>query len=341
MTIDEPTLAIVSPASVLVSGLRAARYRFTLDCLSGIRLKRFPGITLYGALKSVMRPVTCRKQPFCRDRCAQPTRCVYGKLLQTVAPRKTGGQTGYEDAPRPFVLHFPDLVRSGYRRGERLRFDVVLLGEATLYLEDVVKALRGLERSGLGDERQANQGRVRLATVDVVEPEGTKRLLDGLGQTLHPEPLSRPIECLASPLPVASATRVKLRFETPLRLMQNRRWIGTEAFELPHLVRALTRRIETLARFHGMHPPEFDPDALVEASRTVRIEERALRWEPLERHSASQRQTHPMDGLLGHVVVEGNLAPLLPLLAAGRLLHAGSKTTMGLGQYALQPFELP
>jgi len=340
MTKDEPTPAIVSPASSLVTGLQAARYRFTFDCLSEVQLKHFPGITLYGALKSLMRPVTCRRErSFCQNQCAFPTACVYGRLLQTVVQRDAGDQTGYTDAPRPFVLHFPDRVRSGYSRGERLCFDVVLLGEATGYLPHLVEALRGLERSGLGDRRREQQGRVRLTAVDVVEPEGTMRLLDGAGRSLRPAPPSRALEGLAF-TPTSSATRLELRFVTPLRLMHDGRWVGTEAFELPHLVRALARRIEVLARFHGTHPPEIDPDALVEASEAVRLTERALRWEPLERHSALQEQKHPMDGLLGHVVCEGDLAPLRPLLAAGQLVHVGSKTTMGLGQYETRTLRL-
>lgn len=323
------------PDSSITGRVLAGWYRFTLACTSEVRLGAVPGSTLRGALAGALRPLVCVTQmPTCNG-CLLRSTCAYGFVFETAREPAPGGQTGFEDTPRPFVLHFPEPPRAAYEAGDAVRFDVVLLGKAPAYLPHLVYAVRSLEETGLGAGRRAGHGRFRLAAVEAVGPEGNTPLLDE--DVLCQPPPSQSLETLVGWKPTTTASRHELCLETPLRLMHGGQWVRDRAFELHHLVRVLARRLDLLARFHGAHAPAVDVEALVAASETVRLSERRLRWRRQERYSHRQRQTMPMDGLLGRVVCEGVPPELVPVLAAGQLIHAGKGATMGMGQYAVRP----
>jgi hypothetical protein len=51
-----------------------------------------------------------------------------------------------------------------------------------------------------------------------------------------------------------------------------------------------------------------------------------------ERISHYQERSMILSGTVGHIDLEGNVGPYVPLLAAAQILHAGQKASMGLGQ---------
>jgi hypothetical protein len=75
--------------------------------------------------------------------------------------------------------------------------------------------------------------------------------------------------------------------------------------------------------------------ALLRQAATVRVVERRLAWRELFRASGRHGRLLPMGGLVGEVVLEGDLAPLLPWLVWGTLVHVGKDAAMGNGALAL------
>ena len=60
-----------------------------------------------------------------------------------------------------------------------------------------------------------------------------------------------------------------------------------------------------------------------------------VRWEDFDRFSSEQRAELKMGGLVGIVHLSGNLAPLVPLLEVGELVHVGKAAISGFGQIRL------
>ncbi len=131
-----------------------------------------------------------------------------------------------------------------------------------------------------------------------------------------------------------------LAFATPLQI-RPREWARGAArgedeagFDFAMLVASLGNRISGLSRWQ---------DAAVEADfRALKAEAGALAVRLLEhvpdrwlRFSRRQGQWIPMVGRRLVVCIEGDLVPLLPLLAIGETCHAGSHASLGLGRYSM------
>ncbi len=244
-----PEHIIEADGTTLTGGLRAIRCRFTLRCTSKVRLGRFPGFTLYGALKSRLRPLACVTGMSACDGCVlRAGRCAYGHPFETVHEPTPGAPTGFEDAPRPFVLHFPDAVRSSFAAGEELRFEVVLLGRAASFLPHLVYAVRALEEAGLGagGPRGVAPGAGRLASA------GPAAAAAGAAHRRHTGASRRPAGASLRDPATHPARRAAGR-PGRLRLAPPR----ARGRPTPHQVaRGVARRIRLLARFHGTPAPE-------------------------------------------------------------------------------------
>jgi len=97
---------------------------------------------------------------------------------------------------------------------------------------------------------------------------------------------------------------------------------------------ALLRRYFLLWEFHGeeYHAPDFA--ALIEQAQQVTCDV-DLRWCDWQRYSNRQQQAMSLGGVLGRVVLRGDLAAFLQMLQAGQWLHIGKETTFGMGKYLL------
>lgn len=136
-------------------------------------------------------------------------------------------------------------------------------------------------------------------------------------------------------------TALVLAFETPLDIRDRRR-IGVEKvppeergrFKLDKFVATLGNRVSGLARWQDA---EADGDFRALKSHAAGLDVHELsrvpdRW---TRFSRRQEQWIPMAGRRAVVLVEGDLAPLMPLLAIGETCHAGSHASLGLGRYRM------
>jgi hypothetical protein len=80
----------------------------------------------------------------------------------------------------------------------------------------------------------------------------------------------------------------------------------------------------------------FEVSSLLRLAAEVRIVERHLVWRELFRASGRHGRMVPMGGLVGEVILEGDLAPFLPWLVWGSLVHVGKDAAMGNGQFGVE-----
>jgi hypothetical protein len=131
--------------------------------------------------------------------------------------------------------------------------------------------------------------------------------------------------------PAAAARAAWLRFATPCVVRQSG---VARPPDLPTLVATLANRVSGLARWQDA-ALDLPAAALKRHAAGLAVatgEQVPARW---RRYSGRQGRWVPVHATRSDMLVEGDLAPLLPLLALGATTHAGSHAALGLGRYAL------
>ncbi len=291
---------------------------------AAIELPDFAGSTLRGAFGRALKDAVCvtshRDCPACRvaDDCAYPA--IFED--QAVHPYRIdppqGGATIEAGAPFSFV--------------------VTLIGRAVEWMPAIVDAAVRMGESGLGRARGGFD--VERVAVRVPSRVGSTETLVAAG-----EPLAFLAGARASPVTPAAfrleveparSSRFSIEFPTALRLVEDGDVVAAPTFAL--LVRALLRRAASLLREHEgvlLDLPDAEREELRARAASVSLVASDLARVDQVRFSARQHRTMNLFGMRGRVTFEareGDVDPLLPLLALGVAIGVGKGTTFGLGR---------
>lgn len=135
----------------------------------------------------------------------------------------------------------------------------------------------------------------------------------------------------------AASESLVLAFETPLEIRHKegaRADAAGSSFTLKSLVATLANRVSGLARWQDA-ALVTDFRALTEQAVVLPVQVLDHLPDRWRRFSRRQGQWIPMGGRRLVVLIEGDLAPLMPLLAIGETCHAGSHASLGLGRYTM------
>jgi len=308
---------------------RLARFRVTISAgPQGLLLPPYKGAVFRGGFGLVFRRVVCALRERECLHCLLRENCPYAYIFETSPPADAQALRNYESIPRPFVLEPPIDTKTDYSPGERLDFNLVLIGRAIGYLPYFVVVFREMGQAGLGRGRRP----FVLEEVKALGLEGEELLYTRATNTVRSLDLSYSGTALISKTPL-QGNRFEVEFETPLRLVDRGR--QAEAPEFHIFFRQAMRRISALAYFHHGHSLDADYAGLAVRSRQVALSENKTRWHRFERYSRRQNQRISMGGLVGTAVYEGELDEFFPWLALGEHVHVGKNTVFGLGKYRL------
>lgn len=251
-----------------------------------------------GLLGDRLRDLRClTRAPGCQG-CESTEACDYFRVFEV-------GKDTSSAAPPYWLQGLP--ARPFLEAGEHLRIRLVVLGAAS----DVLPYLEASLRDAL----------LRLGRA-AHTPGPYKPAL--LLRVHRAQPLTWP--AVGQPSDVWSLTT-----RTPLVLMDSTTEdnLCPQAPVLARLVRAGARRLYRLARAQGGGTlPTMDlPDLSAVKVRFGRM----VPWQG-SRFSQRQRRRMPLEGVVGHLELQGEaLRELSPLLALLPLLNVGKQTTMGFG----------
>ena len=110
-----------------------------------------------------------------------------------------------------------------------------------------------------------------------------------------------------------------------------------DGFTFAVLVARLLERLTSLVGRYGAVRAPFDIGELTRAAAHVRVVDGALGWRELFRASGRHQRMLPMSGLMGSLVVQGDLRPFLPWLVWGTFTQVGKDAAMGNGMFRLEP----
>ena len=105
------------------------------------------GNVIRGGFGSTFRRIVCHAN--CREpeTCELRSVCPYTAVLQPFVPEGSEKISKNRDIPRPFVLKPPLETKEIYRPGERLSFDLVLVGKIKEYLPYFIVTFKELSQS--------------------------------------------------------------------------------------------------------------------------------------------------------------------------------------------------
>ena len=345
------------------------KFLFSLEAKDIILLPSYKGSTLRGGFGNAFRRVVCAlKKSDCSD-CILKEKCVYSYVFETPPPSDTKIMTKYTNAPHPFIIEPPPEKRHAYKPGDDLTFGLTLIGRAIDYLPYFVYTFDELGKTGLGKDRgnyllktvtttvTSHKSKVKSEDETAVRSEesivnsegpdnnsvipakagihgsvlydsGTKTL-----KTFDKSFLSLPLE---SGLVTCDFTGpLTLDFLTPTRINYSDSLILDLEFHI--LVRQLLRRLSLLYYFHcNGDASAWDFKGMIEKAKEVKTVKRDLKWYDWERYSSRQDTKLKMGGFVGEITFEGDIAPFMPLIEAGEVLHVGKGTSFGLGQYIIK-----
>jgi hypothetical protein len=212
--------------------------------------------------------------------------------------------------------------KTTYMPGDEFPFSITLLGEKSIsQLALVIAAVKRIGSNGLGQKR----GKL---TIKSITNKGIKLYnLESNQLITPPQPQNL---CIEAP---NKAARVLLHFITPTAIKTGGQVAKQLTLEM--ILSSLKRRIRLLGRHHGF----ANYQKLVQLDR-ANPEEKILlntlkpyKW---ERYSARQKQAIPFEGVVGELLIAGQIDNYIPLLKAGEVLHVGRGTVYGMGQYKMR-----
>lgn len=314
----------------LPAALQVAQYRFDVEAVEPLELPAYKGSTLRGGLGHALKRKVCIEddQRACSP-CQMGNICPYGYIFETSPPDDSEVLKNLQDVPVPFLIEADD-ERREYAPGDRLTFDLVLVGRAINYAPYIVMAYQELGRLGLGTSR----GKYVLQRVQSVHPwTGTRETIyDGV-EMERSRTMRLSAESVEARAAALEADRLTLRFTTPTRLKYQGEYVEEPAFHV--IVRNLLRRVSSLAYFHCGEQWETGFREIIAAAERVQTTSADLEWQDWWRYSSRQERRINLGGFVGEVTYRGDVEPFLPLLALGELVHVGKATVFGHGAYTV------
>ncbi len=263
----------------------------------------------------------------CKD-CLIAPRCVYAFVFEPRSDKDDPFLRNKDRVANPYIIRPPLEEREEYKPGEKLTFELILIGKISEYLPYFVYAFMQMGQRGLGRGR----GRFMLEQIDNLRADGSLipvYLSDD--QIFRNE--SKAISCRDLLEIFPPMEQCTFRFLTRLELKEKRKY---PEVRFGVLFRSLLRRITTLAHLHcGISCTNIDFKTLSHAADDIRTVSSDLRWEHAMRYSNRQKRRMPFGGLVGNVTFEGDLSLFWPFILLGQWMHVGKKTSFGLGRYKI------
>lgn len=319
------------------------QFEFEVEATTPLGLYRHSGTALRAALFEALSRHFCAAPTDART----PGHTAECPVCWLLAREVAGGERG-KDVPRPLALRPPQLDAStDFHPGERWRFGLTLVGEATInLLPYLLLAVEAMGERGLGRPLSGRRGRFALRRVWAVNPlTEARQLVLAEGERTLANPalaITAPqIEAAAQRLAAGAAGaggRLALHFVTPVRLIEKGALVREPRFG--PLFRRLLERVERLSELYGAGAP-LDPDErarLLAAGDGVALVDHRTRWIDLQSPSSRTRRATPIGGLVGPALYRSDAWPLLlPWLLWGTLVQVGKDTTKGNGWYEVRP----
>lgn len=293
-----------------------------------LRLGRYPGTTLRGALGYALKKGVCVVPGGDCARCVLRSRCAYPAVFLGLPPEDRAMLRKYPAVPQPFVLRPGRPRLTALHEGDIYEFGIRLFGPAIYCVPYLIHTLLLMQEQGLG------RMRARFTLERIGDDEGV------VFDKERPWELHGPAVRLAS-LPEDDEARRhgRLRVEavSPLRVRSAGRMDHSPSLSV--LVRAAVRRYRIMTYFYGEGDERPHGDLVARALQSADQAEvcrESWQWYEVRRRSRSQQVEMPLGGAIGAAEYSVPDAAIVPWLRIAEVLHIGKATSFGFGQIQWQ-----
>jgi len=268
--------------------------------------------------------------------CLLRQKCPFTYIFNSSPPPDAKKLRRYDNIPRPFLILPPLDEKEQYLPGEKLTFQLTLIGEAADYLPYFILAFKEMGKSGLGKRINGKRGVFELVQVDALSFPDEKalkiyssydNLIYNVDARIYHSFVMKKVENM-------DKRRIKLTFISPLRLRYDGSYIHHPEFY--HLVKSLLGRLSSLSYFYCGEELRIKFKEFIRKAQKVRLIFSDYSWQDWWRYSSRQKVRMALGGVVGEAIFEGELDPFLPFLCWGELINAGKGTTFGLGRYRIE-----
>lgn len=305
-----------------MNGLTVHRYQFNCQTETALTLNDYSGSMLRGAFGRALRQLSCVTDMDNCTHCLLYRQCVYPALFEPPAPTASTFQK-FSAIPNPYIIEPPAMGKRQLHKGETFSFSMVLIGYANEHLALIIQAVKKALARGLGKTHSP----VLLQNI-VFEPQQAVESIIYDGQ----QAILSPLPHYQRSLPKLT-TQISLQLLTPLRI-QRKKKILSHTLNARDFLMALVRRHYLLHEFYtdSYQAPVF-ADLAYQAS-LIQCKTK-LQWHEWERYSSRQKQKMTLGGVMGQLILSGDLKPFEEIIYTGQWLHVGNKTTFGMGHYQI------
>jgi hypothetical protein len=316
----------MSDPSIAFPDIAVSELSLTFTASQPVPMPRFAGSAWRGAFGHALKRTVCTMRLRPCAGCALAQACWFPSLFAPAPEAQAGLIMSGRPLPPPYVLDPGETPREGFfAPGAPIPVRLALFGAATRAAAYAALALLRAAEGGVGPARVA----LRPATVGGRMQAQRAFSEAALRDAMQPAPLP------SAPPPY---DRVRLRFETPLRLRLANDLVTPAAFRPAYLLGAAVRRVSLLVQSQTGVPLEADFRALKAAAAPVEWIETRLGWVETRRYSTRQQARLAMGGIVGEAALDiARLGPLWSFLWLGQALHLGKGASMGFGRYRILP----
>jgi len=331
-----------------------SKLQFEIELLDDSAPRGYWGSRLRGGFGDGLRSLLCPKslatkgetEPKTGQQHANDCECEFQKIFKptqktlnlTLAGSPMGGSS---NLPPPFVIDPP--VFTGYpAKGARIIFGFVAIGPMCDFIEECVKAFREFGR--LGIERDEGRIRSHFVLTDVRDQlnYGRSVYLDGKVGAIRRQDVGETVRDLradpaATELSVWFRTNVQIidkeaKSRNPVDRLKDFDGFWSFASQVAHRTACLWQVYGD--DWHGQARYGEEKNFLGRASREIATIEKRLQKKELWGHSNEREVDKGLHGFVGTMKFAGDFSPFVHLLAIGEIVHIGSETPSGLGQYS-------
>lgn len=325
---------------------QVSKLQFEIELLDDLAPRGYWGSRLRGGFGTGLRLLLCPNGAGTNEQHPSDCACEYQKLFKptqkTLAITLAGSPMGgSNNLPPPFVIDPP--LFTGYpTKGAKLNFSLVAIGPMCDHLEECVNAFREFSRLGL--ERDGAKIRSQFLLTDVRDQlnYGRSVYFDGrLGrvkrQDVRDTVQDMKTESTAGELSVWFRTNVQIidkevKLRHPLDRLKVFDTFWSFASQVAHRTACLWQVYGD--DWHGPARYGEEKTLLGRLSRQIVTTEQKLEKKELWGHSNQRGTDKGLHGFVGTMKFVGDFSPFIHLLAIGEIVHIGSETPNGLGQYS-------
>jgi CRISPR/Cas system endoribonuclease Cas6 (RAMP superfamily) len=302
--------------------MKVARYyTFELEFLKPAKLPNWKGNLIRGAFGNHLKKLFCMNDLKDCHRCSLLFKCPYGYLFRTttkgIVLRKTKHYT------KPYVIKPPLESKTTYKRGETIKFSLVLFGDAMEFESHVISAVNSMCKFGLGT--RDCRGQLKLKRAFVENPlKNEKEFLFEDGELFSPRLFIR-----SGDLKIDVGRIFRVKFLTPFRLLRDGAVIAEPSFR--DLLPFMLRKYSSIAYQYLKREIDVDVEEVLKLAENVATISANLSKRTFVYRGKEEIFIH------GEITYSGRLkADARKVLGFCELSHVGKRTSYGHGWYKIE-----